>query len=1503
MNSFFSLSPTFRAELQKVYSLLKDGDNSNTATAIEIINECESVAKLIKEYSLSAILIDIKKTLSFLDRQKIDNSDNLILCAEISENVCNSISFLQSHYDYKDSVFANDSKNLVKMRGGSVKKSGYFLLSSDQIALAEKLPDSVSTIQDEGLTVEAANFALKKIETLYEGLEKSQDRDSIKELHKTLSGLKKYVRTGLEYNYYWLIQCLLETVSNSLDDDRDYLLSIIRLKNTITGTINNESLFKISDINNVLSIILFQKKLSKGFVKYAEHYGINDDFVKQYKQVQQGSKGFMAKHLGVVDAVKEEIGVISIITKNGSIDTAKRRVDALRQILDITGYKTESLMLEKSLSTNDDTWVECILSIENSFIRTGKPSIYIGSKFVNQETAEALLNEVDTEVNKLRLSSKKQSLTHAKMLDALYKIERVATTSLLTTIQHHASKLLHYSTKCDYQKQGDVYMIVEGIVCLQKITASQRMGIDPSLPTIEASNRVEVFFDSMAVIEPFMVPTESDDVETVSSEAIIPQEFKDLLDAFNVCETLLGYGSNVHVEEIKNYLISRIEDNSTEFESVELDEINIQNLNALSKEIIVKDSEVPASTLPCPIDDEELYEIAKKEINQRLSTVRTDIDNMCLTQDSHRSIHSIRGVLRHLSFRQTADDLAYYEDLLLEKGTISLDGLTAGFMKETLTSIDNAVNLVATESSMVKSVLDNIDNFKRKIDKSSPPTKLISKTESSSEIPVVKNLPVNPVDNNCDIESYIAESSSVTPRLSSIERQLTQLTYTRELLDEIARGVHTLKGAANMLGISIIGEVFHLLEDYLDAVKMSVISIDSDVIIRIKEILYIVVQSEAELKNNLEVNFNRVAFTGVKNLLDNENYEINFSGLLEKTIQHKPNSNNEPITISDALSGIVKSRKINTIQLKDSSEFIRLPIPEVRKLMSLTTVSRTNSFQSLSDQNKGQASNIKRGMSGISNYLGELRELLKESNIVKEKDRYSAQDLAQYSSAEDLVGRMDSIISEVDGYADNLISTGNDITRNGSSVHSKLESAKRIIFEAAQVPFSSIKAQIQSLVVDTASRSGLKAKLVFNNEGDLIEKSLLLEMLPVISHMIRNSIDHGMETPEERLSLAKPEIGSVTLGISIKESMLSLKISDDGKGMSSDNIFSKALEKGIVQYDAELNEDQKLNLIFHPGFSTSTEITSTSGRGVGMNVVKEFVESKKGNIHIRTKSGRGTEFTVELPLSSQSSTVFVCGIGGVKVGIPKAQLAGHVTMTENSDVITVKGVHYPVIKLSDLLGMPSIVEDDQVLSSVLVIKGATASFGISFEQSIGMQDVYIKPLTSVVDGVNGVADYNDKEVLSVIDAEKLFKKHMEHDGTSYRIIEKFIRSNSSEYTLSALVVDDSALMRNELSKMLSMNDFESICATDGVDALNLIERSGYNFNLITLDVEMPNLDGLSLLKRLKSSSKTQNIPVIMISSRASKSHIDRAKSLGASEFLVKPVSQAQLDNVISRYRS
>ena len=125
--------------------------------------------------------------------------------------------------------------------------------------------------------------------------------------------------------------------------------------------------------------------MSKGFVKYAEHYGINDDFVKQYKQVQQGSKGFMAKHLGVVDAVKEEIGVISIITKNGSIDTAKRRVDALRQILDITGYKTESLMLEKSLSTNDDTWVECILSIENSFIRTGKPSIYIGSKFVNQD--------------------------------------------------------------------------------------------------------------------------------------------------------------------------------------------------------------------------------------------------------------------------------------------------------------------------------------------------------------------------------------------------------------------------------------------------------------------------------------------------------------------------------------------------------------------------------------------------------------------------------------------------------------------------------------------------------------------------------------------------------------------------------------------------------------------------------------------------------------------------------------------------------------------------------------------------------------------------------------------------------------------------------------------------------------------------------------------------------------------------------------------------------------
>jgi chemosensory pili system protein ChpA (sensor histidine kinase/response regulator) len=507
-----------------------------------------------------------------------------------------------------------------------------------------------------------------------------------------------------------------------------------------------------------------------------------------------------------------------------------------------------------------------------------------------------------------------------------------------------------------------------------------------------------------------------------------------------------------------------------------------------------------------------------------------------------------------------------------------------------------------------------------------------------------------------------------------------------------------------------------------------------------------------------------------------------------------------------------------------------------------------------------------------------------------------------------------------------LVDEADQVTRQLRQVTNQLQEG---LTKARMIPFDQTVQRLQRPVRDNALKCGKEAELYVEGKETLIDKMIQEKLFDPMVHLVNNAIAHGIELPEERLAKGKPAKGKITIKVFHQGNQTVISIADDGAGINPDRVKQKALEKGLVTPDQakQMTNLDVYDLLFHPGFSTKDVADNMSGRGVGMDVVKTSLNDLRGAITTDSTLGKGTVFTIRLPLTLSISKALCCisdrswiafPMDGVEDMIKSPKEDIH-TDADGQSYIDWRGSKLPFRHLRELLvynrhlrrgsvyGMNS--EDDVV--SVVVLRSAGSLLAVQVDQVLEQQkEIVIKQLEGPVPkplGIAGATVLGDGKIVAIADVIELINlatgrvRRDEAKIWSPEVDGRMAVSEMSEAQSepTVLIVDDSITVRELLSMSFTKAGYRVEQARDGQDAWEKL-RSGLPCDIVFCDIEMPRMDGLELLSRMQKDPGLSRLPIAMLTSRGATKHKQMAFDLGARGYFTKPYLEDHLLDAANR---
>ncbi|MDR2662504.1 MAG: response regulator, partial [Treponema sp.] len=450
------------------------------------------------------------------------------------------------------------------------------------------------------------------------------------------------------------------------------------------------------------------------------------------------------------------------------------------------------------------------------------------------------------------------------------------------------------------------------------------------------------------------------------------------------------------------------------------------------------------------------------------------------------------------------------------------------------------------------------------------------------------------------------------------------------------------------------------------------------------------------------------------------------------------------------------------------------------------------------------------------------------------------------------------------------------------------------VISLRMLPLSTVLDAYPRYVFTIASELGKQVQIRIEGAENEIDKNLIESLSEVFLHMIRNSIDHGIESPGERKTLGKDETGLLVIRCVRESGNMKITITDDGRGIDTEGIRKKIVEKGMVSKEtaASLNEEELINYIFQSGFSTAEKLSSVSGRGVGMDAVRNNIERMKGSITVESAPGAGTVFAISVPLSMASLMGFPVSSGTMKFIIP-ANFVDTILLVGREDIITVvdrPGIKYEgrIVKLyylHQILKIPG-AEKKQESESVFVVivRAYEETIALAVSSISSMRQVILKNMPSFLENMavfSGVVLSEDYEMVPALHIPTLIK--MARRTKTIDMKKRHI--DYERLRKSILVVDDSRPTRDIERDILQAEGYRVDTAADGSEALAAAKNTRYD--LICTDLAMPNMDGFMLTENIRKNDNLKNIPIVIISSKTDEEDQKRAAMLGANRYIVK----------------
>jgi chemosensory pili system protein ChpA (sensor histidine kinase/response regulator) len=547
----------------------------------------------------------------------------------------------------------------------------------------------------------------------------------------------------------------------------------------------------------------------------------------------------------------------------------------------------------------------------------------------------------------------------------------------------------------------------------------------------------------------------------------------------------------------------------------------------------------------------------------------------------------------------------------------------------------------------------------------------------------------------------------------------------------------------------------------------------------------------------------------------------------------------------------------------------------------------------------------RRSFTDLSDDLSRLRAQLRELEIEAESrvlaragqgvsTDFDPLEFDRYTRLHELTRMMAESITDVVGVQRGLAGQLERLTTAAGEQLRDLRRQQSELHALRSQPLHSVEARLRHVLRQAASEVGCAVELVLGHSSVEIERVLLDRLLGPLEHLLRNSVVHGIEPAQQRLSLGKPVSGRVTISAAVTGNELQLIVQDDGRGLDLQRIRQRAVEAGLLRVGEDLDERALRALIFAPGLSTANQVTVLSGRGIGMDAVRAELHALGGQIDVESEAGQGCCFTLRVPMELARVLVVLVRAGRWRIGLPAAlvkqalQIDAAKIHSATQQQFEWQGTPLQLRHLGQTLG-DQVAPISKGRVPVAIVSDGDETIALQLDAIEGQRELIVKhpgPQLSRVPGLAGASVLADGAIALII-----------HPFRLPETIAATAPVASEPQLVTVLVVDDSLTVRRASQRFLERHGYGAALARDGVEALAYLSHALPA--LILLDIEMPRMDGFELLATLREDARWRDIPVVMITSRIADRHRERAMQLGANAYMGKPYREEALLALLS----
>ncbi|HKJ20657.1 MAG TPA: response regulator, partial [Woeseiaceae bacterium] len=564
-----------------------------------------------------------------------------------------------------------------------------------------------------------------------------------------------------------------------------------------------------------------------------------------------------------------------------------------------------------------------------------------------------------------------------------------------------------------------------------------------------------------------------------------------------------------------------------------------------------------------------------------------------------------------------------------------------------------------------------------------------------------------------------------------------------------------------------------------------------------------------------------------------------------------------------------------------------------------------------------QISSLEFNVEELDQTVQRLREQLRKLEIETEaqimhshQETMAAQDfdpleLDRYSNIQQLSRALAESTNDVGSIKDllgNLTTEAESLLVQQSRVTAELQDG---LMRTRMVPFDRHVPRLTRLVRQVAQEAGKRAELAVEGASGELDRQVLDKMLPPFEHMLRNAVVHGVEDAGARQKAGKPAVGRITIRLHREGAEMVIDVSDDGAGLDVESIRRKAYEMELLSPDSKVTDEEIMDLVLTPGFSTAGTVTQSAGRGVGMDVVANEVKKLGGSLRISSVTGQGTNFTVRLPFTLAITQALIVRTGeevyalplptveGV-ARIPRGELESLLSHSEPSYQYGEQSYKFRHLGMY-LGGQAAKLSEEEASVPVILVHAGEYSAALLVDEMLASREIVVKavgPQLASIRGVSGATILGDGRIILILDIHALVRT-----GAPVVELKKAAPTPSDDRPL-ALVVDDSITVRRVTERFLHRSGLRVETAKDGLDAISVMQD--HKPDVILLDIEMPRMDGYEFASHVRNDPRVADVPIIMITSRVGDKHRARAIELGVNDYLGKPYQDSQLLEAIRR---